>query len=124
MFEFTIIHRQGRLHANVDAISRPVLMLQETDDTQLSNDDPSHPDVYDDQPLLYFLKYRRHKSGVSEKTAKRVEKLSNLYQMDKNTIFYRRTPHEPFNRIVPPKEERDNIITYSDTSRRNPLTRD
>ena len=53
-YEFEIIHRAGRIHSNVDVLSRPVLdvnlahAIEETDDSYEKG-----LDIFEYEPLLY-----------------------------------------------------------------------
>jgi hypothetical protein len=109
-YEFEIIHRAGRIHSNVDVLSRPVLdvnlahAIEETDDSYEKG-----LDIFEYEPLLYYIKFGKHISGSSTKTARRVEKLSKLYRYDGSVITYKGgTDSHP--RIVPPLEERVKLI--------------
>ena len=52
IFDFEIIHRKGTKHSNVDALSRPVLMVGETEWLENENEDEIsdnvQPDPYED----------------------------------------------------------------------------
>ena len=56
-YDFEIIHRKGKKLCNVDALSRPVLMVEKI--TELTQEDisPKSLDPYEDDYLLYYLKY-------------------------------------------------------------------
>ena len=61
IFYFEIIHRKGTKHSNVDALSRPVLMVGETEWLENENEDEIsdnvQPDPYEDETLIHYLKY-------------------------------------------------------------------
>ena len=94
-YDFKITHKPGKEHSNVDALSRPVLPPNDTktskrcccilsvqkivDEFEISS---KVLDIWEDTNLLYFLKYRKHKSGLSSKQIRRVNNLErNLFQM-------------------------------------------
>ena len=60
-YNFEIIHRKGKIHSNVDALSRPVLMIENTSELIMNDSDETNLDVYDDEYLICNLQYGRHK---------------------------------------------------------------
>jgi hypothetical protein len=70
-YDYTIIHRKGRKHSNVDTLSRPVLVLQVNSTS--SADSPTLPsylsdvDPHEDEALLLYLQFGRHLNGQSKK---------------------------------------------------------
>ena len=63
MYEFIIIHRAGRIHSNVDALSRPV--LPPSTNVLAITYEPLSPriDVFEDEPLLFYIQHGRHLPG-------------------------------------------------------------
>ena len=60
-FDFEIVYKKGALHTNADCLSRPVLLIQDEIVDQDSNSSDPHLDI----ALMHFLKYKRHKNGIS-----------------------------------------------------------
>ena len=109
-YNFEIIHRRGRIHSNVDALSRPVLLIENTNETSTEDSEESYLDVFDDEYLLYYLQYGRHKDGCSRKQVKRVTRLKDHYKMIDNKLYYRKQNNGEFNLMVPTKQERKDIV--------------
>ena len=82
-FDFTIVFRQGKNHANVDAVSRPVLLINveklRDDDGDL---DVADLDYYEDDGLMYYLKMGSHRSGISYKHVKRIKKMAERLSLE------------------------------------------
>ena len=57
MYLFVLIHRAGRIHSNVDILSRPVLPIEAAIDEirLLQNEDERvvGVDIYEDEPLIH-----------------------------------------------------------------------
>ena len=66
-------------------------------------------DIFEDNPLLHFVKYGKNSKGVSNNTAKRIERVSPFYKFDGKNILYRKNLEQNW-RIVPPQNERSDII--------------
>ena len=106
-YEFEIVHRRGVIHSNADALSRPVLILtramkqiDQEDDITTKNLDP-----YDDETLLYYLKFKKYMSGVSKKQKKRVEALSDYYSLDENEqLWYAKTSNDKQKKVPRPQD--------------------
>ena len=110
-YDFTILHRQVRIHNNADALSRPVLAIEEvTDLTEETLSREKTGDIYDDEPLLYYVKHRRMKDGLSKRTVNRVLKNAEHYQWENEMLFYRKTTTDDFLLKVPPKDRRESLI--------------
>jgi hypothetical protein len=119
-YTFDIIHRKGSSHANADYISRPettyflnklvnnehLYYSNENDDNNDEDLSLKNFDPYDDEPLLYYLKYKKHQDGIPKKQVKRIEKLKNYDFKDGRITIVRNKQLL----IYPPKEERDEII--------------
>ena len=89
-YDFKITHKAGKAHTNVDALSRPV--LPSILSTRVTNGPEAEIsikslDPYEDEGLLYFLKYRKFLSGSSSKQIKRLEKLVDLFKLEDDTLF-------------------------------------
>ena len=88
-FNFTVEHRKGKIHSNVDALSRPVLSAiayddqEQFDDTSVKSLDP-----HDDLNLMNFLKFGRHIPGSSKKHCKRVSKMARFFKIDGDFLKY------------------------------------
>jgi hypothetical protein len=122
-YDFKITHKPGEEHSNVDALSRPVLPPSDAKTSkrcccilsvQNVNDEfeisSKVLDIWEDENLIYFLKYRKHKSGLSSKQIRRVNNLENHYQWDNDQIFYKKSVSDLKSLIVPRLEDRNGII--------------
>ena len=110
-FDFDIKHRSGKTHTNEDALSRPVLLTTEIQSNDLIEESLKLADPYEDEPLLFYLKFRKHAPGTSKKQVKRVERSAELYKLlDNGEIIARKNPTLEFNLTVPKPEERESII--------------
>ena len=70
-YDFEIIHRKGKKHSNVDALSRPVLIGEKVKDILPEDISPKSLDPYEDDYLLYYLRHGKHKAGTSKKQVKK-----------------------------------------------------
>ncbi len=87
--DFTIIHRPGRLQAQVDALSRPVLPIRLVN-TQNDDQDsiPKVLDPYEDLALLYYLEFRKFKPGTGSNQLKRA---AEYFKIENDILKYRKT---------------------------------
>ena len=109
-YEFEIIHRAGRIHSNVDVLSRPVLDVNLAQAIEESDDSYEKGlDIFEYEPLLYYIKFGKHISGSSSKTVRRVEKLSKLYRYNGTELTYK-NGEDSCPKIVPPLEDRVKLI--------------
>lgn len=109
-FDFVIIYREGANHANADAVSRPVIdderiekilsLLNNIEERSAKTLDP-----YEDEPLMYFLIYKRHQAGISNKQLKRVNREALKYSFNNGKIIVIKE-----NLIIPVLDEREKII--------------
>ena len=110
-YDFEIIHRKGKKHSNVDALSRPVLIGEKVKDILPEDISPKSLDPYEDDYLLYYLRHGKHKAGTSKKQVKRVLKEAEVFKWEDMMLKYKASPEEEeHNLIVPPKEERTDIV--------------
>jgi hypothetical protein len=108
-FTFEIEYKKGELHANADAVSRPVLLVGKVvdeDEEEIVSADP-----YDNEALIYYLEYGRHRKGASKCSVKRIMKLADHYRMDSGKLSYRKDVDALEYKEVPIKEERKELIT-------------
>ena len=110
-YNFDIVYRQGHLHSNFDALSRPVLAATVVSGEQTLNDDDTIIEAYDDSHLMHYLKFKKLLPGASNRQIKRVMKLSDKYKLDlsQNILFYRKSNKHDYMK-VPPINERPEII--------------
>jgi len=107
-FNFEIIHRKGLSHKNVDILSRPVLSIEAETVVDAS---PKNLDVYEDDAVLHFLKYRKHVNGLPKRQVKRVEKLCKLYTFEDDHIWrYSQTNDGTKKLKVPKIQDRHELI--------------
>jgi hypothetical protein len=71
---------------------------------------PKTLDVWDDENLIYFLKHRIHKKGLSSKQVLRVNNLEKHYFWNNEQIFYKKSLDDVKSLIVPKLDERNHII--------------
>ena len=64
----------------------------------------------EDTALMHYLKFGRHLIGSSKKRIKRVEKLSNFYNLENDILWYRKNMEEEFKLQIPLPEQRKEII--------------
>ncbi|CAF0985550.1 unnamed protein product [Brachionus calyciflorus] len=88
-FDFEIIHRKGVLHSNVDALSRPVMIAEITDNNE-EDLSTKYLDPYQDSHLLHFFKYNRNPERSSKKQVKRVSRLSKHFTLKEDTLYFRK----------------------------------
>ncbi len=104
IYDFEIIHRAGRIHGNVDGLSRPVLPPDEENIRLMRSslemeENRVKPDIFLDEPLLFNIKNGRHMDGRSRRVLKESEK----YGFENKKILYLGDAQV---REVPPIESR------------------
>ena len=109
-YDFDIIHRKGRLHSNVDCISRPVVNNVICINNTKTDDTFKLLDPYEDDNLLYYLQHKKHRDGLSKNHVKRINCLAKHFIMENQVLKYRIKLSDSFNLIVPRKEERNMLI--------------
>ncbi len=112
MYNFTIVHRKGLNHGNVDALSRPVPInklsfVKKSDTEEISS---KYLDPQEDEALLHYVKNTCHIRGASNKQVKRVENLADHYKFDGETLLYRKELDTDDYKIVPKIEERQKLV--------------
>ena len=109
-FDFTIVHRAGKMHTNVDPLSRPTLPISliEVLDEDATIAAEKFLDIYEDEALMHFVKFGQHSKGVGTKTAKRVMKISPFYKFDGINFLHKKRDQDW--KIIPSLEERRPII--------------
>ena len=107
-YDFEIIHRRGRLHSNVDELSRPAMSCFAV--TTVEEDSSKFLDPYEDEHLLHFLRTGKHLNASSKKQVKRVIQKAPHFCLEKQQMFYRWDTDGPFVLMVPKILERDEII--------------
>ena len=115
IYEFEIIHRKGTKHTNVDALSRPVLMVGETEWKENENEDENtdnvQPDPYEDETLIHYLKYGRFPDGCSKKKIKRIMKIYKHFNLTDEELRYRKNVLDnEFKLVIPRREIRMDLI--------------
>lgn len=114
-FDFEIVHRKGLIHSNADTLSRPVLSLKVVEEDVSQEEDISVKslDPYQDDALLHFLRHKKHISGVTKNQIKRINKLTDVYELNldnlgREILWYKRP--DGVKLIVPEEGIRDEII--------------
>ena len=90
---WVLIYKEGRLHSNVDVLSRPVLNVELIYTINLSAKDDfafeKGLDVFENEPLLHYIKFGRHLDGASSNLVKRVLINASFYRYDGKNILSR-----------------------------------
>ena len=117
---FTIVHRAGTVHTNVDALSRPVLSMaiqtEIMDTLNNTHDDKIESksriiDPYEDDVLLHYLQYKKFKPGCTKNQVNRIKKVCDHYSLINDRIMYRADKMDGvFNIAIPPIIEREDLI--------------
>ena len=109
-YDLEIIHRAGVKHTNADALSRPVLEINQIEETDTDGDPDSilSLDPYDNEQLLHYFKFGRHMKDLSKKSIRKINKLIQKFQFKNNELFYL-TKFDRYKKY-PRKEERASII--------------
>ena len=113
IYDFEIIHRKGLSHTNVDVLSRPVLLASENECfEEIEEQEFVQPDPYEDETLIYFLKFARYPNGCSKKQIKRIKKIIQHYKLVNDELRYRKLINidSDFDLIIPRKEDRIALI--------------
>jgi hypothetical protein len=115
-YTFDIIHRRGKKHANVDLLSRPVLLTYEAntvenlETVEIEDSQEKTLDSWDDEYFLHYMIYKKHKNGSSKTQVKRVDKLAQLFKLVDNRLFYRKDTDDDFYALDYPKKSLRNSI--------------
>jgi hypothetical protein len=70
-YRFKVVHRKGTDNCAADAISRPVLRYSAIVPDEETDDSNKCADPWEDDYLLYYLQFGRHRDGSSKKQVKR-----------------------------------------------------
>ena len=110
-YQFDIVHRKGRVHSNVDALSRPVLACELIGKVTGEEEKSSKIlDPFEDEALLYYLRHGKNKAGIGKNQARRVLKESERYELVEGRLFFIENRDKKTRKlIVPPPEERTRI---------------
>ena len=115
-FSFTIEYRKGSKHANVDALSRPVLAAKAIPSIQTNDESSKALDPIEDALLIYYLQFKKLKSGCSRKQSNRVRNLAKNYEWKEGRLFFKEKTQDVLmgQQItlleIPPISERSRII--------------
>ena len=89
-YQFEIIHRKGKIHSNVDALSRPVLAVAVNPSSEDSDESSKSLDPWDDELLLHYLSHAKFLPGATRSSIKRVTNRAPHFKLDKDKLFYRK----------------------------------
>ena len=120
-FDMEIVHRKGKLHANVDMLSRPVLVIRGRENAnpndlifhnpKITQDENNKGlDAWHDDNLLYFLKYNKYTPGLSRKQVSRITKEAQHFKFDSQKLWYRDDLKSMNFREYPSESDRVEII--------------
>ena len=101
--DMEIQYRKGSLNTNADALSRPVYRVEVDVSSCRSIDE------LDDEPLLYFLKNKRHLNGLSKNKKVEIERKAARYTWENDSLWYWDETTTRYKQ-VPSKQERKHII--------------
>jgi hypothetical protein len=87
-YRFKVVHRKGSLNCAADAISRPVLRYKAIMPAEEEDDSNKSVDPWDDDYLLHYLQFGRHRDGSSKKQVKRCLSLAEAYTWSDNSLFF------------------------------------
>jgi len=109
-YDYEIKHRKGRVHSNVDTLSRPVLTLSVSSPSSTVALSVTNTDPLEDEALLHFLKFGRHLAGTSERKCKHVSTKLPYFKYENNTLWYRRKVDNSQYLEVPLRSTRYDIV--------------
>ena len=95
-FSFTIEYRKGSKHANVDALSRPVLAAKAITNHQEPDFSSKNLDPIEDALLIYYLQFKKLKSGCSRKQSNRVRSLAKNYEWKQDKLYFKERSEDIF----------------------------
>ncbi len=85
------------LHDEAESTTKTVIQAHEYDRSNLEG--PKNLDPHEDEALLYFLKHKRHLSGLNRKQCKRVNRIHHLYTLEKDTSNSSRLIFHPSGKV-------------------------
>jgi hypothetical protein len=111
IYDFEIIHKEGKKHLNADAVSRALLNIdiekEFIEDSDLSD---KILDPYEDAGFTHFIKTGKFLPGSSSKHCKRVKKIAAHYKIENDIIYYFPDPEDmTISKMVPKIENRKEI---------------
>ena len=102
-FDMEIVHKKGSEHSNADCLSRPQASVFSISKALIK-------DVWYDDELLYYLKYKKQKQQWSAKNRTRILKAAELLEWANDAIFCHKNEHRL---SIPRPEERLALIEYA-----------
>jgi cupin superfamily acireductone dioxygenase involved in methionine salvage len=108
-FDIEVEYRKGSLHTNADYLSRPVLMVvaaTENENEIEADISLKQVDPYEDEALMHYLQYKRHRDGEARKQINRIN-LLKVYDWNGNSIIMKKNDKWL---IVPRPEERMKLV--------------
>lgn len=102
------------MHANANALSRPVLSTEIVEDKNDAYISSKYLDPYEDDNLIHYLKFKKQNAGLSVKQIKRIEKASKYFKLEIDNLggsklFFLADKHsKPL--FVPKFELRDELV--------------
>ena len=112
-YDYEIIHRKGKIHVNVDALSRPNIVMNSFGIFNTEVDSSLKLiDRYENEGLIHYLKYKNHLNGLSIKQMKLTNKLEKSYKLiiDNNGNDQLWFVKENDKCLAPKIQDRENII--------------
>lgn len=74
-------------------MSRPVLMVVPTSENEKETDvdiSLKQVDPYEDEALMHYLQYKRHRDGEARKLINRINRLLKVYNWNGNSIIMKK----------------------------------
>ena len=106
-YTFDIINRPGKKHANVDLLSRPVLLAYEAnanlETVEVEDSQEKTIDQWDDKYFSHYMIYIKHKNGSSKTQVKRVEIQAQHFKLVDDR-FFRKDTDDDFYALDCPKQ--------------------
>jgi hypothetical protein len=106
-YNYEIIHRKGRIHSNVDTLSRRVLTCHTVNSTGPYT---MATDPYNDEAFLHYLQFGRHLQGQSSRKCKNVVDKAKHYKFQDDKLWFRKDVTQNTYLEVPTRQQRYDII--------------
>jgi hypothetical protein len=81
-YRFKVVHRKGSSNCAADARFSAIMPDEESDDSNKS------VDPWEDEYLLYYLQFGRHRDGSSKKQVKRCLSLAEVYNWSEGALYF------------------------------------
>jgi hypothetical protein len=116
-YDYEIAYIKGATNGNADALSRPVLLVGYDQDKREEAFSRPICDPYEDESLMYFLRYGYHLPELSAKIKKRVEEAALALSFKNGKVYmidFGRSANAEIE--IPPIEQRRELIEVAHQS--------